>query len=92
MNLLYLAIQIAFITSINCLLPPDDSNCHKQCFHQPAEACPPPEKTCRCRLLPNCQKAAICCNVHNFTLKEGLACASKSFCVLRYTEGTSYFD
>lgn len=89
MNLLYLAIQIALITSINCLLLPD---CNTQCFHQPPEACPPSEQTCKCRLLPNCQKAAICCNVNKFTLKEGLACASKSFYILNCTEGSNYFD
>lgn len=79
MHLLYLAIQIVLVTSVSCLLPPDDNNCNAQCFHQPPEGCPPPEKTCRCRLVPNCQKAAICCNVNHFTLREGLACASKFY-------------
>lgn len=91
MHLLYLAIQIVLVTSVSCLLPPDDNNCNAQCFHQPPEVCPPPEKTCRCRLVPNCQKAAICCNVNHFTLREGLACASKWFCAFHGTEGSSYF-
>lgn len=78
MQLGHFSILFLFIIPTWCLLPPDDSSCNNHCFHQPLEACPPPESTCRCRKLPNCQKAAICCNVNNFTLREGLACANIS--------------
>ncbi|KAJ8952012.1 hypothetical protein NQ318_023452 [Aromia moschata] len=61
-----------------CLLPEDDSSCYHQCFHQPADACPAPESTCRCRQLPNCKRAAVCCNVNKFTLTEGLGCGNIS--------------
>lgn len=65
-----------FFTSSWCLLPDDDdgSSCYQKCFHQPAEACPKQEERCRCMLMPNCRKAAICCNVSRSTLNEGLSC------------------
>lgn len=75
MQLIHFSIFFLFILPTLSLLPPDDSSCNNHCFHQPPEECPLPESTCRCQQLPNCQKAAICCNVNNFTLKEGLACA-----------------
>ncbi|KAJ8931229.1 hypothetical protein NQ314_015890 [Rhamnusium bicolor] len=61
-----------------CLLPEDDSSCYHRCFHQPADACPSPESMCRCRQLPNCKRAAVCCDVNKFTLTEGLGCGNIS--------------
>ncbi|KAL1512987.1 hypothetical protein ABEB36_002479 [Hypothenemus hampei] len=77
MKFFHFPICFALILPVYSLLPPDDSSCNNPCFHQPVEACPPhAPNMCKCRLLPNCQKAAVCCNVTNFTLKEGLACAN----------------
>ncbi|XP_066139339.1 protein halfway isoform X2 [Euwallacea fornicatus] len=72
-EILYIIILIIKSTS---LLAPDDSSCSNQCFYQLPEMCPPPKDTCRCHLLADCQKAAICCDVNHFTLTEGLACVN----------------
>ncbi|XP_050300493.1 protein halfway isoform X2 [Anthonomus grandis grandis] len=74
MHWLILSICLLYIHPTKSLLPPDDSSCSNQCFHQLPSECPSPENPCRCRQLTNCQKAAVCCNVNRFTLKEGLAC------------------
>ncbi|RZC36656.1 halfway [Asbolus verrucosus] len=56
-----------------------NTNCvSERCFHQPAEACPKPESECRCRQLPYCKSAAVCCNVNARQLNEGLTCANIS--------------
>lgn len=46
-----------------------------QCFHQAEDACPPVQDKCRCQRLKTCSQAVICCNVDEYLLTEGLACA-----------------
>ncbi|XP_967806.3 protein halfway isoform X2 [Tribolium castaneum] len=65
-----LAEDITYSSLDNCVTD--------HCFHQPAEACPSPDSKCRCRKLPYCKSAAVCCNVNKFQLTEGLACANIS--------------
>ncbi|KAJ8972778.1 hypothetical protein NQ317_011630 [Molorchus minor] len=72
----FLVYLLLTILPTLCVLPEDDSSCYHQCFHQPAEACPSPESMCRCRQLPNCKRAAVCCDVNKFTLTEGLGCGN----------------
>ncbi|KAH1023645.1 hypothetical protein HUJ04_012810 [Dendroctonus ponderosae] len=75
----HLLIGVVLILPSLSLLPPDDSSCTNECFHQSSKACPPPESSCRCRLLTNCQKAAVCCDVNQITLKQGLACSNITY-------------
>ncbi|XP_060534990.1 protein halfway [Cylas formicarius] len=76
MQVVRFVAAIFLIVPTLCVLPDDDNSCHHICFHQPQEACPPLNHTCRCQQLPNCRRAAICCNVNKFTLNEGLACGN----------------
>lgn len=71
--LLSLAPQVFCSIITSTTVPDDEVQCYDQCFHKSAEFCPS-DNRCRCKHLPNCKKAAVCCNVDNFTLKEGLGC------------------
>nr|CAI5836507.1 unnamed protein product [Callosobruchus analis] len=75
---MYFIVYCFLISPTLSLLPEDDSSCYHRCFHQPAAACPPPGSLCRCRQLPNCKRAAVCCDVNKFTLTEGLGCGNIS--------------
>nr|CAH7747276.1 unnamed protein product [Callosobruchus chinensis] len=75
---MYFVAYCFLISPTLSLLPDDDSSCYHRCFHQPAAACPPPGSLCRCRQLPNCKRAAVCCDVNKFTLTEGLGCGNIS--------------
>ncbi|KAJ8922179.1 hypothetical protein NQ315_004114 [Exocentrus adspersus] len=71
---LHIITYTLIILPIWCLLPEEENGCEQGCFHQPATECPSPRSLCRCRQLPNCKSAVVCCNVTKFTLTEGLGC------------------
>lgn len=48
----------------------------KDCFYRPPEDCPLPNNTCRCQKLKSCPEAVVCCDVNEYLLTEGLACAN----------------
>lgn len=75
LSLFLLGLILPVLCSITSLpLPEEDTKCVEGCFPQPTKFCPSTESVCRCSPIPNCKKAAICCNVNNFTLTEGLGC------------------
>lgn len=75
--LLLLSLAFPIFCTTPLPLPVEDSNCHEGCFPQPVEFCPSNHTICRCTVIPNCEKVAICCNVNEFSLIEGSGCGSK---------------
>lgn len=53
-----------------------------QCFHQPIDACLT-TNVCSCKRIS--MNSALCCNVSQFLLTEGLACASMNFSLKKLT-------
>nr|XP_023019303.1 protein halfway [Leptinotarsa decemlineata] len=76
MSIKNLIVSLLLLLPSLGMMPDDDSSCYQQCFHQPPEACPSSRSSCRCRQLPNCKRAAVCCDINNLTLEDALLCGN----------------